>query len=290
MKQLQTDFKTHLQTLNYSKGTIDQADLSLKQYLIYLKTKQIKLHETNSQIITSYFDYLHHRPNERRSGGLSPGYIKKHQHSLKMFYDFLVFNQEITSRIIFPNLRKGHHNYQIKILSQKQIQSLFNACENTLLGERDRVILAIYYGCGLRKQEGLLLKVEDLDLDKGQLLVRKSKNGYQRYVPLSDNVIRILDNYLFNVREKLLPADKQERAVLLTRRGKSLSENTAPVILKKLAEKAQIDNKLSLHTLRHSIATHLLENGMLLESISKFLGHRSLDSTQIYTHLLTKSE
>ena len=95
----------------------------------------------------------------------------------------------------------------------------------------------------------------------------------------------ILEDYLFNVREKLIDKSKSEYSVLVTEKGSRLSPESVTYILQKMLTDAKIKTKASPHTLRHSIATHLLQSGMKLESIALFLGHKSLDSTQIYTHL-----
>jgi integrase/recombinase XerD len=176
-----------------------------------------------------------------------------------------------------------------KALSVMQIKQLFNSCDESLLGKRNKALLAVYYGLGLRRKEGVQLNIDELDFSKEEILVAKSKTGRQRIVPMSEHVKTILDDYIFNVREKLVPKDKSTTTVLVTQRGKPLSAETASYILRKLIKESKIKSSASLHTLRHSIATHLLQSGMKLESIALFLGHKSLDSTQIYTHL-TESE
>jgi len=289
LKPIIGQFKKHLSTLGYAKETVSHSGKSVAEYLDYLKRKELKLQGADTAVVAVYFDYLYRKPNQKRSGGLSPAYIEKHRQSLTLFYKFLDLTEQLSvPTIVFPQIRKQAEKL-IKVLSKEEVKKLFSACENNLLGERNRAMLALYYGCGLRKQEGVLLNIEDIDLEKGHLVVRKSKTGHQRRVPLSDSVIKILDNYLFNVREKLVPSDKSERGVLVTVTGKRINGATAPYIIKKLAANAKIGKRPSLHTLRHSIATHLLQSGMPLESISRFLGHRSLDSTQIYTWLNQES-
>jgi len=157
----------------------------------------------------------------------------------------------------------------------------YEAATGTPLGLRDKAMLALYYGCGLRKNEGLGLNAGDILPEKDLILVRK---GYKaRYVPLTGPNKTDLENYLIYGRPYLLNGRKEE-ALLLTTSGRRLK---APFErIQKLKREAGITKPLGLHTLRHSIATHLLQSGMPLEQIRRFLGHSSLESTQIYTHIV----
>ncbi|MFK8046116.1 MAG: tyrosine-type recombinase/integrase, partial [Crocinitomicaceae bacterium] len=270
-------FKSNLQTLNYSKGMVNQSELSVAQYLSYLKANQIKLEATNTAIIADYFKYLQHKPNEKRAGGLTAAYIQKHRQSLILFYDYLRNTKVVKVPIIhFPTIKKEQEK-TIKVLDRNSIDRLFKACDSSLIGTRNKAMLALYYGCGLRKQEGILLNVEDLDLDKAELIVKRTKTNRQRRVPLSNHTKEILEDYLYNSREKLIPSDQSEQAVLVTQTGKRLSGSTAVYMFQSLQKIAKINGHYGLHALRHSIATHLLQSGMPLESIALFLGHRSID-------------
>jgi integrase/recombinase XerD len=202
-----------------------------------------------------------------------------------LFYDFLKVSQTIHfEQIVFPEIKKGI--YIPTVLSKEGVQTLFKTCDDSLLGKRNKALLAIYYGCGLRRQEGTDLNIEDIDLNKGQIFIAKSKTRRQRNVPINKSMLDIVEDYLFNVREKLIDQEDSQNAFLVTEKGNRLAKETVVYILKSLLKEAKITTKASPHTLRHSIATHLLQSGMKLENISLFLGHRSLDSTQIYTHLV----
>jgi integrase/recombinase XerD len=212
-------------------------------------------------------------------------YLQKIRSSLVLFYDFLKVSQTIHfEQIVFPEIKKGI--YIPTVLSKEGVQTLFNTCDESLLGKRNKALLAIYYGCGLRRQEGTDLNIEDIDLNKGQIFIAKSKTRRQRNVPINKSMLDIVEDYLFNVREKLIDKEDSQNAFLVTEKGNRLAKETVVYILKSLLKEAKITTKASPHTLRHSIATHLLQSGMKLENISLFLGHRSLDSTQIYTHLV----
>jgi integrase/recombinase XerD len=281
-KNLLAQFSTHLQALNYSKNTVYNAENYLKEYLVYLQQQDIELSEQRD--LTTYFEYLKTRTNHRTDGGLSLNSLHKHKSTLKLFYDFLAHTQNYQS-VEFPLLAKPKTHP--KVLSLKEIENLFKACDKSLLGKRNKAILALYYGLGLRKGEAVQLSIVDVDFEKEEVFIAQSKTSQQRIVPMSEHVKAILEDYVFNVREKLIPSDKTTMSLLVTEHGKPMSGETAVYTLKKLLFEAKIKTPASLHTLRHSIATHLLQSGMKLESIALFLGHKSLDSTQIYTHVTT---
>lgn len=157
------------------------------------------------------------------------------------------------------------------------------------MGIRDRAILSIYYGCGLRRNEGVNLNLKDIQLKEKLVYVRKGKGNKERYVPMTETVKEDLENYIHVARENLInPRISNQEAFLLSQRGKRIHENSIAIRLQKLAEAARINKTFGLHALRHSIATHLLQSGMALENVSKFLGHQSLESTQIYTHIINE--
>jgi site-specific recombinase XerD len=173
------------------------------------------------------------------------------------------------------------------ILTRDEIRRLYQVTDNTQLGYRDRAMLGVYYGLGLRRSEGVGLDVKDVLLKKNLVYVRKGKNYRERYVPVSQVVRTDLENYILYVRDSFFysPEKRKNPALLVSMQGRRVAGTTLIFRLQLLAEKAGIDKTVGLHTLRHSIATHLLSSGMSLDSICRFLGHSSLESTQIYTHL-----
>ncbi|MBL6447629.1 tyrosine-type recombinase/integrase [Fulvivirga sp. 29W222] len=149
-------------------------------------------------------------------------------------------------------------------------------------------MLSVYYGCGLRRSEGVALNLSDINLDKNLLHVRKGKNYKERHVPISPASRRHLTQYIYDHRNTLLRYPQTD-ALFLSKRGTRLQGQSMILRLKALQQQSDSTTlrakEIGLHTLRHSIATHLLHSGMKLENISLFLGHSSLESTQIYTHL-----
>jgi site-specific recombinase XerD len=172
------------------------------------------------------------------------------------------------------------------ILTLKEIKALYKACSNDILGIRDRAILSIYYGCGLRRTEGANLDLKDVLLKEKLLFVRSGKGYKERYVPMTEAVKDDLENYIYQSRERIQSFKvKKNEALFLSMQVKRMCGNALIERVHKLAVNVNIQKEIGLHSLRHSIATHLLQSGMALEEVSQFLGHSSLESTQIYTHL-----
>lgn len=277
-------FQKHLEILGYSKETVSTSLNNCKELLSYLEKDRRSIAQTSN--LLPYFEYLQTRSNQKFQGGLSVATLHKQRTSIKLFYEFLASTQGIACPQL-PTLQKTKSTPCV--LSVKEVEQLFKACGNSFLGKRNKAVLALYYGLGLRRKEGVQLKVEDLNFDKDEVLITQSKTHRQRVVPMSDHVKQIIEDYVFNVREKLIPQDRSTDALLVTERGTPLSVQTVYYIVKSLGTEAKIKTSFGVHTLRHSIATHLLQAGMSLENIALFLGHTSLDSTQIYTHLQTRN-
>ncbi len=170
--------------------------------------------------------------------------------------------------------------------TRSEIKRLYAACASDVLGLRDQAMLSVYYGCGLRRNEGVHLEIKDVDFARSVLCVSKGKNNKARFVPMVGRVISDLKNYLAFSRA-ILETQVSGNELFIGCRGGALGGTMMARRMHKLKAVAGINKRGSLHALRHSIATHLLAGGMKLEQIAHFLGHSSLASTQIYTHILT---
>jgi integrase/recombinase XerD len=185
---------------------------------------------------------------------------------------------------------------EIIVLSVEEIKELFeltkretnNEKEEVLLA-RDRAMLVVYYSCGLRRNEGINVSIDDINFDTRILHVRKGKNYKERFVPFNKTNAEYLKQWIYDYRNKIVK-DKKEHRLFVGLRGERTISGTLYTrlqLLKQQSENIELTEKIiGLHTLRHSIATHLLKAGMSVEKIAKFLGHSSLESTQIYTHLV----
>ncbi len=276
-------FKKWLETLNYADSTVYGSVRYVDDFFFYLKKNEIaSIEEIQTETINNYHKHLQTRKNKRQSGSLSQNYISSNINALKRFSKYLNVTGKAELEIDIKTRTEQQQNKII--LNQEEIKALYKACENDPLGIRDRVILNIYYGCGMRRSEGISLDEKDVLLKQKLIYIRKGKGYRERYVPMTEQIKQDLETYLSETRPYLLNG-KKDKALLVSSRSRRMSGNTIMERLNKLLKKACIEKQTGLHTLRHSIASHLLQSGMSLEDVSGFLGHQSLESTQIYTHL-----
>ena len=302
-------FKEWLQTLGYNEQTVYQLPNYIQEFLFYAESKGYAgLHQINNDLLKEHYYKLKLRTNKRKSGGLSPAYLNKHLQALHKFSDYLRQN----GRLLLPKLdiQTEEDNSEVTdILTQAEIKQLYKITElqyeprkndkgivyYEAMQMRDRAMLSIFYGCGLRRNEVVPLDINDIHFEKSLLHVRKGKGYKERFVPITAISLQHLQNYLYDARpyfcndkNEACPANR--RAFFVTQSGKRLDGQMMLIRLKQLIQLTNnaelIQKEIHLHTLRHSIATHLLQNGMKLERIKEFLGHSSLESTQIYTHFL----
>lgn len=297
---LEKGFCEWLDILGYNHMTVYNMPHIVREFLHFLDTQGVSHINLLKQIhIKNYHHYINTRPNHRRGGGLSNKYILMHMQAIEKFLEYLhhkgVNNVPTSGVKLAAPQRK-----EITVLTEHEIKLLFNATnqesenpKQEILNARDKATLVVYYSCGLRRNEGVQLCVDDINLDTRILHVRKGKNYKERFVPFNKTNANYLQEYIYDYRTQLLK-DKVENRLFINFYGKPMTGGTLYHRLK-ILQYSQEDivlreKTIGLHTLRHSIATHLLQNGMALDKISRFLGHASMDTTQIYTHLIEKEE
>ncbi len=271
-------FADHLQRLGYSKGSQSMLPKCVQEFLHRQEQEQLyDLTELTSSDITDHHEYLQQRPNLRRPGGLSEMMINHHVYALKLFFSWLqelrTIEENPMSALQFEKPTSKAH----EILTREEITSLYESCATL----KERAILHVYYGCGLRRDEGSKLNVGDIHFRNRMLYVREGKGGKNRAVPMTEKVSGELKAYCYQERK----SRPNELAFLTNQFGTRLHGQDSNVVLKKLCKAAKIDKTISLHSLRHSIATHLLEGGLSVEYVRDFLGHAYLETTQRYTHI-----
>ncbi len=304
MKQLQLQFEQSLQAFTEWLGILGYAETTqkgiperLKETLLWLQQKEItQIHQIDQHHIEAFLTKQETRPNKRRGGGLSASYLNKYIQALKLWNSFLA--QTNTAHLEL-SLDYYEANPELPtVLTEQEIKELYKVCSDDEYGLRDRAILGLYYGCGLRRSEGVAVDVPDVQFSRGLLYVRSGKGNKERYVPLAGKVAEDLRWYLIEARPKLLKK-ATNASFLISLRGTRPQGQSLALRLAGLVEKAGLASRrdgspkevgpclrqVNLHSLRHSIATHLLRAGMPLAEIQRFLGHSSLESTQIYTHL-----
>jgi len=204
---------------------------------------------------------------------------------LRMFFKFLILENEIDI-----NPMQGIESPKISrklpdVLSVEEIDLLIDAIDLTHpQGERNKAIIETIYGCGLRVSELIGLKLSDLFFDEGFIKVT-GKGDKQRFVPISEYTQKYINTYMEYVRSQQKIHDNHSDILFLNRRGKQLTRVMVFNIIKEFTAKAGIHKNISPHSLRHSFATHLLENGADLRAIQMLLGHESITTTEIYLHI-----
>lgn len=283
-RKILIEFTEWLNALGYSKSSIANLPSHAKEFLHWLETQGIrKPPDIASDHAKQFMEYLNGRGNARKKHEpLSEAHLAKFLQSLKLLSKHLrQTNQagfDAGKGTIQP--RKGVEG----CLSKAEVNLLYGSCPNNAYGLRDRAMLAVFYGCGLRRNEGSLLDLGDVLADRGLLYVRHGKGRKERYVPMGASVGEDLERYIRKARP-LLTAGMGQDALFLNYKGNRLGSGGHAKRLEALCNKAGIGKKCSLHTLRHSIATHLLQNGLPMRQVGEFLGHATLEATQIYTHL-----
>jgi len=260
------DFKEYLTQLGYSKRT---------QYLLPECVKDLLNHsnkataEITAEEIHHFYHYLQSRPNKVKAGALSEQYINHHLYALRTFFNWLEETGEITENPISTMKFKSPERNHRQPLTQSEINQLFASCTN----QKETALLHLFYSCGLRSSEGTALDRKDIHFQKQILYVREGKGAKRRAVPMTRKVAEELECYCQTIDTKPFITNQE---------GNRISGDSCNRLLKKILERTEIKKGITLHHLRHSIATHLLESGLSIESVRDFLGHGHLETTQIY--------
>jgi len=292
-KALLISFKEWLDILGYSKSLVKYSPIYLQEFFYWLeKHNHNELRTVTRKDITEYYGYLKQRPNENYGGALSNPSLNNHISSLKRFNEYLK-KHNTKSLSIHLRFEKKDKLTETDILTQYEIKELFKATvhSNPLerLRLRDKAILVVLYSCGLRRNEAVHLNLNDVLFDKERILVRKTKNDKERFVPINHYNLRVLEDYIYDARLEFYKANQNE-ALFINAQGGRMGGQSFKLRLRAIIEAASdsdiTEKRITPHKLRHSIATHLLEQGVPIEAVSQFLGHSSLESTQVYTHLI----
>jgi len=217
--------------------------------------------------------------------GVSPRTQARTISGIKSFYKYLLIEEKInsdpTTLLESPKIGRKLPD----ILSQEEIDSLIFAVDTDKSeGQRNRAILETLYSCGLRVSELVGLKMSNLFFDQGFVKI-EGKANKERLIPISERAIKEINQYIEGYRSTLKISPNAYDIVFLNRRGQKLSRVMIFTIIKNLADKVNLSKKISPHTFRHSFATHLIEGGADLRAVQEMLGHESILTTEIYTHI-----
>lgn len=275
-QNLLEEVSLYLQALGYQTSSQSSITSGVKAFLLWLEKESINaLNLVERSTINHYQAYLENRPNERRTGGLSSKMIRDYLSSVGLLFKYLERQGKLSINPMSGYVLPKVESEKRQILSVLEVEQLYGVCKSL----KERCVLHLYYGMGLRRSEGAALNLKDVDYRKGWLTVVKGKGGKGRSLPMSNQIQADLKGYVLEER-----GFSKSEALLLNRINKRLSGNSSLLILRKLLKRAQLNAQIDLHSLRHSIATHLVQSGMELEQVRQYLGHAHLESTQRYLH------
>lgn len=264
-----------------SENTLESYGRDLKQYLGYLKNHNVvMISDTTKTTIIAYLFYLQKR-------GKASATISRSLASIRSFYQYLI-NEQYLKKDPTLNLESPKMEKKLpKVMTIKEVDLLLKQPDTREpLGLRDKAMLELLYATGIRVSEMIFLNIDNINLEMGYLRCM-GKGSKERVVPIGNIASKAINEYLLKGRQKILK-NISEPALFVNHYGNRLTRQGFWKIIKSYAEKANINKKITPHTLRHSFATHLLENGADLRSVQEMLGHSDISTTQIYTHLTKK--
>lgn len=280
MSDLLSDYEDYLKIeKGASANTISSYVRDVRQFLLGMEELDIPLAEVLSQDVEEYAHSLVRR-------GKSPATVTRSVASIKSFYNCLIFMGKVGRNPVKGIASAKVERKLPQVLTGKEVELFLEQPECTdLKGYRDRAMLELLYATGIRVSELISLDVDDLNLPGGVL--KCYSKGKERIIPLYPAAIRALSEYIHTIRPQLVES-LDETALFVNMNGERMSRQGFWKLIKYYQEKAGIKKDITPHTLRHSFAAHLLENGADLRSIQEMLGHADISSTQIYSKLLNQ--
>lgn len=270
------------QFLKFERGlsinSIDAYLNDVSKFQVYCEDNNLVLNQIARKDIQHFLQWL-------QEFNISPFTQSRLISGLKTFFSFLIIEHELdnnpTELLQAPRLSRKLPS----VLSIHEIDQLIAAIDlSSTEGERNKTIIEVLYGCGLRVSELVNLKISNLFLDVEFIKV-EGKGSKERLIPIGQQAIKHLRLYLDSVRPHIKIKDGNEDIVFLNRRGSALSRVMIFLIIKELAQKIGLQKTISPHTFRHSFASHLVEGGADLRAVQDMLGHESITTTEIYTHI-----
>ena len=281
---------------------------ALEDYLHFIRVERQLADNTLASYKRDLLEYIHNIANEQklpsfdvvtrhhilshlevlRMNGKTARTVSRHISSIRSFHQFLL-REKISSTDPTVHLELPVIEQKLpKVLSIEEIERLIAApSSNKPQGVRDVAMLELLYGSGMRISELIELNLEDVHITMGFVRVF-GKGGKERIIPLGRSAVNACEKYLNGARQKLLGSAPKTDAFFINQRGKRLTRQGVWKLLKQHTEKAGIQQEMTPHVLRHSFATHLIENGADLRAVQELLGHSDISTTQIYTHISKK--
>ena len=251
----------------------------IEEFFSYLERESLSFLDINYDDLRFYLMYLKEEKNDSNSS------IDRKLSGLRGFYKFLA-NEGIVSKNVFSLVNGPKKEKKLpRYFEYNELEELFNVCDDTPMGQRDLLILEMLYGTGVRVGELVNIKVKDIDLSTKSILIL-GKGNKERIVTYGEYCEEALVNYLNDGYHRLNVLN--EDYLFLNKNGGVITERGVRYVLDQIIKKTSLNKSISPHMLRHSFATHLLNEGCDLITVQKLLGHESIKATQIYTHVTTE--
>lgn len=261
---------------NYSKYTIINYEEDLYFLKAYLEKEGISYLDVDYSVIRLYFNYLD-------SFNYSKNTIAKKITSARSFYKYLARNNKIKSNPFSLCSLPKKDKLLPKSLYYNELEEMFSSCDDSNLGIRNRCILELLYATGMRVGELVNIKLNDIDLKEKYIKIL-GKGNKERIVYFGDYAKEYLEKYIYEERDSLLK-NKKSDYLLINNSGTNLSARGVELVIKNIIKETSIKSNITPHVLRHTFATHLLNEGCDILSVQELLGHESLRATQVYTHI-----
>ncbi len=250
----------------------------IEEFFEYLERESLSFLDINYDDLRFYLMYLKEEKNDSNSS------IDRKLSGLRGFYKFLA-NEGYVSKNVFSLINGPKKEKKLpRYFEYNELEELFNVCDDTPMGQRDLLILEMLYGTGVRVGELVNIKVKDIDLSTKSILIL-GKGNKERIVTYGEYCSDALITYLNDGYHRL--NIKNEEYLFLNKNGGVITERGVRYVLEQIIKKTSLNKNISPHMLRHSFATHLLNEGCDLITVQKLLGHESIKATQIYTHVTT---
>ena len=278
LQTLAGDFKQHLQILGHSTNGCQAKYRYLLEFLAKMEQQGIsEMNQVQPTHLFDHYQYLITRPNQNQAGTLSVKSAISHLQAIQLFFNWLLDCNLVTTHPASAlNLPYPSPASQRNALTQQQVKKLYSVAQT----HQETALLSLAYGCGLRATELQMLNLEEVRLHERIIIVRAGKGNKSRTIPINHKVATGLQNYLDHERGHTTVS----KAYMLNVKGKRMKTYTCNKYLKRVAQRAGIEG-VTTHLLRHSIATHLIEQGVAVQQVRRFLGHSQLETTQVYTHV-----
>lgn len=265
---------------NYSDYTVNSYKSDILEYFDYLNRENIKYNKVEYSDLRFYLMYLKDSKNDSNSS------IDRKLSALRGFYNYLATNGIVSSNVFYLISGLKKDKKLPRYFEYNELEELFNIPDlRRPLGQRDRLILEMLYATGVRVGELVNVKISDIDLSRRIILIL-GKGNKEREVTYGEYCDEILRLYLSDGYKKL--NTKNETYLFLNNNGRVITERGVRYVLDQIIKKTSLNKSISPHVLRHSFATHLLNEGCDLLTVQKLLGHESISATQIYTHVSTE--